>query len=185
MNTPPDRPSKIELEKEYVEFLAQPSESNGASNHEAKDEDFLAYTSQQIAPPLGPLALKLLPVTLLSGFLSLFLCPQFGLTPYKLEPDFLSHLLHQNLFICGLYCGGILYAVLSLSTYFYCSHYERLQLQKKLAFAPFFIAALAWAGFMLLTETDYTLSLKYNSGWLFAIVFGLTLSLYRRRVLLK
>lgn len=171
------------LSQEYQAFLN--SKPNAPTEEEvalgSKDHEFIKTLNQTIAPSKGLLVAKFVPIALLSGFLSLFLCPQFGITPYKIEPDFYSHLLHQNMFICGAYCGLILYISLNAGAFFYFNHYEKLQFKKQLSLLPFAMISVIWACLMWTSNTHYSGSLKYNIGWLIAALFGLIYSLYRSK----
>lgn len=205
-------PSSAELKNEYQKFLSlsqQPSPTENAQSKAKQQSDypatspfdpamktsdpalgnsepaFLAELKSTISPSVGSLILKFIPVALISVFISLFLCPQFGMTPYKIEPDFISHLLHQNMFICGLYCGLVLYGALNLGSYLYFNHYEKLQFKRQLSFVPFALAGLLWGGFMWASNSHYSESIKYNLGWILAIVLGLAYSLYSSKKALK
>lgn len=138
------------------------------------EDQFLQKLKTTIEPPTSSLVMKFVPLALISSFISLFICPQFGVSPYKIEPDFLSHLLHQNMFICGLYCGAFLYFTLQLSTWLFLNHYERLQFGKKLSYLPFALAGTYWlALWSTSVHTHYSESLLYNIGWLIAAFMGL------------
>lgn len=142
------------------------------------EDVFLKKLKHTIEPSTKALVYKYIPLALLAGFISLFFCPQFGLSPYKIEPDVLSHWLHQNMFICGLYCGAFLYLTLHLSSFLYFNHYERLQFKKKLSYVPFLLAAMYWLSMWVFSSTDnhYIQSSGYNMGWLMAAGLGLLYS---------
>lgn len=165
------------IKSEYIEFSKNNDTTSGSFLH---TDTFLNETKSIINPSPKSLLLKFIPLAMISGFLSLFICPQFGISPYSLEPKFLSHLLHQNLFICGLYCGLIYYLFLSLTIFLIFNIYEKIQFKKSFTYLPSLLCGISWTLFMSLSQSHFKESLNYNLGWLIAVLIGLSLSLFNK-----
>lgn len=168
------------LKEEFLSFMSQDQQSQGEQppQHLTKKVFEQAYRWHRNLKYY--ISSKFIAVHLIAGFISLIICPQFGVNPFGAS----EHLAHFFMnfggqVACGLFCGIIFYGPGSVLKWLFISpaesHMVFYQLQKQSFLHSFVIKnSMAIIGvfliiFMILGDLKET-SLLFLSGWIFAAI---------------
>ena len=108
---------------------------------------------------------------ILSILFSLIVCPQNGVGLIRTNFPIYHSIFHNNMLICGLYCGFMFFATTHLVSFYILNHFERLIIFKKRGYLPNVCMSLFFAFSMTPFFSVVSFSVLYFIGW-----FGMTMS---------
>ncbi len=157
---------------EYDFFLKKPGIITPPHLFRTIKDRMNGYTN----PPMERVIFKYVSVFIVTGFISLFLCPQKGVGFLENNYPLFFHTLHSRKFLCGLYCGSFFLAITHITTLLVLSHYERLKIFTTLWNLPRILFSLFFGGFMLVSDDLYKFNFFYNLSWLLVVIVGMQLT---------
>ncbi len=149
------------LKSEYHNFIKT---SNSNINTSAFDKIILSKSKKIITPSNLYITIKYTLLFFASIFLSLLVCPQFGLGLRNKYPLF-HYFFHKNQIICAIYCAITFFLSTHLLVYIGLNHFEKIALHKKNPLTPVMAFALSFGGFMFFSNNTMKLNLSFILVW--------------------
>ncbi len=143
----------------------------------------LADSKVFIEPPTIRVLLKYAVLFIFSIFISLVICPQNGVGLLRENFPIYHHIFHNNLLVCGLYCGAVFFITTHLVSIYILNHYERVLILNNLGYIPIILMSTFFAFSMTPYFSITEFSMLYTIGWLGVALFSY--SLHRKIFLTK
>lgn len=129
-------------------------------------DKILNESKSYIEPPLQKVVFKYLALFSVSILFSLVVCPQNGVGLLRSDFPIYHSIFHNNMLLCGLYCGFMFFATTHLISFYFLSHFERVVLFKKVGYLPVIAMSVFFAFSMTPLFTIVDFSLLYAISWL-------------------
>ena len=129
-----------------------------------------------VQPSMSKVTFKYSLVFVFAALVSLFLCPQKGFGFLEGQYPLFFHFLHNNIIVCGIYCGVFFGMVTHGAALIVLNHYERLLIRRKHPWVSAIWFAVAYFVFMLLGSEHYVSEVAYSVAWIatsIGVVIGL------------
>ncbi len=133
-------------------------------NHLSKK--IINYSKFYIEPSVKKVALKYFGLFFFSIFISLVICPQNGVGLLRESFPIYHHIFHNNLLLCGLYCGFMFFVTTHILSFYILNHYERVVVLRKIGYMPILFMSVFFAFSMTPLFSMVEFSLIYTFGWL-------------------
>ena len=129
-------------------------------------DKILNNSSRHIEPSITKVLIKYLGIFTISIFFSLIVCPQNGVGLLRTNFPIYHSFFHNNLLLCGLYCGFMFFITTHLVSFYLLNHFERIVIFKKMGYLPAICLSTFFAFSMTPFFTIVDFSLLYTIGWL-------------------
>lgn len=106
--------------------------------------------------------LKIGAIHFISGLVTFFFCPQFGLNPFKSSPHLPHIFMSYGVWACGLLCGSIFMGSGALIRFAFFDQRERVLADKKGLKVTLILSSLIYGLFMLVGSQIGTMMLNYS-----------------------
>ena len=165
---------------EYVEFMQSQYSS-------VIDSDVVSIISHKLKPSTVRVLAKLIVVSLSSAFLTLLICPQFGIGGF----DFGHRLFHwfhgMGELICGVYCASIFFGFATLASGILMNSSEKKRMGEKFLFPILVVPTVLMFAAMIssvILGKFFVMGFGFVAAWYVTglLIQGGSVYLWRRRL---
>lgn len=171
---------KTDQSQEYIDFMQSQYSSTIDSN-------VVSIISQELNPSTNRALTKLIIFSLSSAFLTLLICPQFGIGGF----DFGHHLFHwfhgMGELVCGVYCASIFFGFATLTSSILMSPGEKKRMGEKFLFPILVVPTVLMFAAMIssvLLGKFFVMGFGFVAAWYVTglLIQGGSVYLWRRRL---
>ena len=138
------------------------------------NEKILKEIKTRLNPDLKILFLKLFVIHLITALLTLSICPQYGLSVFKISFNLMDTFMKIGPLFCDFACGTFFTSTSILTAFFILSRDELRVLRHKIFLATLTILLPSF-GFLIMFNPE--LFFQFSLLWALGSVFGIVLSL--------
>lgn len=151
--------------KEYLTFLRSNKETD--SPLDLKIQNSISSLQKR---DIFFLHLKIIILYIITGFISLSLCPQFGLNPFNRSPELIHMFMSYGTWTCGLFCGSVFMGVGAVLKFILLGRKDILLLRNIKLINMILMTAFIYGLFMFMGNKNSTsfinFSIVFFSSWL-------------------
>ena len=151
------------------------------------DSDIVSIISRELKPSTNRALAKLIIVSLSSAFLTLLICPQFGLGGFDFGHS-LFHWFHGlGDIVCGMYCASIFFGFAAFTSSIFLSPAEKNRMTEKFLLPVIIVPSLLMFAAMIssaLLGKFFVMGVSFLVAWYLTglLIQGGSVYLWRRRL---
>jgi len=159
------KPSERQWLQEYHDFL----NAEEVSVPPELSQRVLKLIKSKMLPSMPQIFVKLLMLHLPVGILSLFVCDQFGMSPFDTNFSLARYFMYFGHSFCMFLCGSFFIGGSILISGFILNSHEIRALRKKSYIQSFFLAGISYGSFLMF-GAEITLNIAIL--WLLGAILG-------------
>lgn len=151
--------------KDYLKFIK--SDKKTSSDLDLRIRENISDLQRK---DLISLHLKIIFLYTITGFISLAICPQFGLNPFNRSPELIHMFMQYGTWACGLFCGSLFMGIGALIKFMVLGRKDILLLSRVSTLNITIVSALIYGLFMMIGNRNASsfinFSIVFFSFWL-------------------